>query len=302
MSGSNFKFEPTWRLLFFSRKVSFFKIEPTRGADAKNYFIIFMPKFDFTAEQIAEWRDEPLFLTGTKNCGIILIHGWSSIPKQIKPLALFLHQQGYTVSIPMLKGHGTQPEDLEQATFQDWMEDVEQAVMNMKKQPGIEKVVIAGASMGGNLALLVSLKLPIDGLITIGTPVHLKNHLGTWCGTMLLSPFRKYIKKRYPKKVSQEKAALEATSYQYFPITSAKESLIAMRQSVFALHRVTAPILIIQTTSDYLIAKYSSWVIYNLVSSKIKKIYWVKSENSSHVVLHKADEMFGEIKLFIESL
>lgn len=262
-----------------------------------------MPKFDFTEEQMEKWKDQSIFLKGTKSVGVVLLHGWTAMPKQVAPLAKFFNEKGYWVSVPLLSGHGTRPEDLEKTNYQQWIKDAEKAIDEMKKISGVDKVVVGGSSMGGNLALLASQEKKVDGIILIGTPVHLRNHFWIWLGSRTVPYVKKYLRKKYPKKVQNEKAALEVTSYQYFPVVSVKQSLDVIRKSVFSLGKVTAPVLIMQTNSDYLVAKYSPWVIYNGVSSKKKKLQWIKSENNSHVMIsEKTPDFLSSIESFLQEI
>lgn len=262
-----------------------------------------MPRFGITQEQLDQAKDQPIFLPGTKPLGVVLFHGWTSFPRQIKELAIYLNQLGYWVSAPMLRGHGNLPEDLENVSGEDWIVDAEKAVQELKKNPQIEKIVVGGTSMGGNLALLASQKEKVDGIISIATPVHLKNHFLIWLGTWIPRWIRRYQKKSYPRKITHEKEALGYTSYRYFPIKSVTDCLAVIRQSVFSLPKVTAPLLILQTSSDYLVTKYSPLVIYNAVRSKYKQLQWLKSNAGSHVLISpQTPDFFPSIKNFIQRI
>ena len=241
-----------------------------------------MLKFGFTQEEASHWKDEPHLLRGESDVAVVMVHGWSATPKQMLPIAKAIHAEGHTVSMPLLRGHGNVPEDLESATCEQWLEDVVSATKEARKLQGIEKVIVGGISMGGNLSLLASQKANVDGIVLIGAPVHLKNHFWIWLGSRIVPFFMKYSKKRYPEDVKS--TDLKETSYQYFPVVSVRECLEAIRKATFSLKKVTAPILILQTNEDYLVSKYSPWVIYNGVKSKTKKLQWVKTKNSSHVL------------------
>jgi carboxylesterase len=262
-----------------------------------------MAKFGFTEKQIKDWQDKPIFFEGQKGTAVIFFHGWTAMPKQIRALADFLTEKGYWVSIPLLSGHGTKPEDLEGVGWRDWLEDAKREIEKISKNPKIKKIVVGGASMGGNLALLASQQAKVDGIILVGTPVHLKNHFWVWLGSKIFPFFKKYFRKKYPSKVREEKEVLEVTSYQYFPVSSVKETLRLMRKSVFSLGKVTAPILIMQTNSDYLVAKYSPWIIYNGVGSEKKKLQWIKSKNNSHIMIsEKTPDFLPSIERFLEEI
>lgn len=247
----------------------------------------FSPKLqddDFGKAIIWEGKNEVAFL---------VLHGWSAVPCQSKAFIDWLKKRDFWVFAPVLKGHGTMPEELEKVKWREWLEQVEEEIEKIKKNPKIKRVFLVGISMGGNLALLASIKKKVDGVILVGTPVHLKNHFWIWLGVWLVPIFKKNIQKKYPAGVNSD--FLKKTSYRYFPIKSVRESLRCIRAALFSLKKVTVPLLILQSSSDYLVAKYSPWVIFNGTSSRIKKMYWIRSQNNSHVLLDS--EMTGAFSI-----
>ena len=49
----------------------------------------------------------PFFLEGSRDHGILLIHGFTATPGTMNPLGQALAQKtGYTISAPLLPGHG----------------------------------------------------------------------------------------------------------------------------------------------------------------------------------------------------
>lgn len=241
-----------------------------------------MPKFGFTKQQVAAWQDQPYFLPGKKNVGVVLLHGWSSIPSQVKPVALRLNKYGYSVRVPRLAGHGTKPEDLENAKEADWINDLLGAVAEFERDPKITKIIVGGVSLGGNIAMLANNKMKADGYIFMGTPVLLKNHFGVWLGLKLLPLFKKYVKKDYPRGVARD--FVSSTSYQYYPISSAAEAVKVIRHSLKKLRKIKKPVLILQTSRDYLVSKSSPWILFNSISSPEKKMQWIKARHNGHVI------------------
>ena len=39
--------------------------------------------------------------------GVLLIHGFTAITAEVRPMAQLLHREGYTVAAPLLPGHGS---------------------------------------------------------------------------------------------------------------------------------------------------------------------------------------------------
>ncbi len=232
----------------------------------KNY----QNKFGISKKIREAWKQEAIFLPGKNDTLIILVHGWSLTPRQMLPLGKYLNKKGYTVSLPKLSGHGSQPEDLEKVVWQDWVKDIVREIKKQKKKNKFRKIIIGGTSIGGNVCLLASLKEKVDGLILIGVPVHFKNHFFIKLGVMFLPLIKKYVKKVRPQNIKFN----PKESYQYFPMKNSRQVFYLVRNSVFSLKKVLTPILILQTRNDFFVTKYSPWIIYNNVSSKLNKMQW----------------------------
>ena len=57
-------------------------------------------------ERLKSEIDRGLFLEGSNGAAVILIHGLTGTPQEMKFLAQFLNQKGYSVSCPRLANHG----------------------------------------------------------------------------------------------------------------------------------------------------------------------------------------------------
>lgn len=241
-----------------------------------------MGRFGISDERIKFWEDKPIFMKGNSDTCFILIYGWSAMPRQMKEFAGALNEQGYWIYVPMLKGHGSVPENLENAKAENWINDVEKAYDKMKENPKIKKICIAGNSMGGSLSVIASLKRKMEAIILMGTPVYLKYQFIIYFIARVTSWFNLYCKKSYPKNIKKDYPG--STSYQYFPVKSVVECLKVIRKSAFSLGKVTAPVLILQTNQDYMVPKYAPWIIYKRVKSRIKEIHFVQSQYENHTM------------------
>ena len=66
-----------------------------------------------------EFLNQPFFFEGTNGKAILLVHGWTTTPYELRRLGRYLNESGYTVSAPLLKGHGSVPKELEKANWTD---------------------------------------------------------------------------------------------------------------------------------------------------------------------------------------
>jgi 1-acyl-sn-glycerol-3-phosphate acyltransferase len=91
----------------------------------------------------------PIFLKGSRNAGVLLIHGYMAAPREMGAFAQYLYEQGFTVYAPRLAGHGTAPEDLAQTRYEQWVASAEEAYVVLRHS--CSKIVIGGFSTGAGL-------------------------------------------------------------------------------------------------------------------------------------------------------
>jgi len=228
-----------------------------------------------TAEK--NYENKPFLLKGNREIGILLLHGWTSPPDELLPLAKYLNSFGYTVYAPLLRGHGTKPEDLLGVTWRDWLHDAKRALGKLKKYA--EKIFVSGVSMGGNLALLVSGDREVKGIILLGAPVRFPFRRTVKSSLFLMGLAKTYRKKYFPPWIKKKRG--ERLAYSCYPVKNAKEVIRLAETAEKFLPRVTKPILIMQSDVDHMSSKKSPHIIVNKVKSRNKEIFWMK--NAYHV-------------------
>ncbi|MEN6567008.1 MAG: alpha/beta fold hydrolase [Veillonellales bacterium] len=85
---------------------------------------------------------------------VLLIHGLTGNPYEMKFLAEKLNKAGFTVSAPCLPGHNQTIEALKNTRWQNWYDRVRERYLGLKQSH--HKVGIAGLCMGAVLALELS--------------------------------------------------------------------------------------------------------------------------------------------------
>ena len=66
---------------------------------------------------------EPFLLPGGRH-GVLLIHGFTGLPAELRLMGEYLNARGFTVLAIRLAGHGTTVEDLSRMEHEDWMDSV----------------------------------------------------------------------------------------------------------------------------------------------------------------------------------
>lgn len=101
--------------------------------------------------------------------GILLIHGLTGTPNEMRVLGKGLHRAGYSVYGVQLAGHCGTVEDLVNTTWQDWYQSVCEAADRLREH--VDHFFVAGLSMGAVLALKLAADRPdqVEGVAALAT-------------------------------------------------------------------------------------------------------------------------------------
>ncbi len=259
--------------------------------------LLFNPRELFDKER--ELTNKPFFFQGTNNEAVILVHGWTSVPYEVRRLGKYLNENGYTASGPMLRGHGTVPSDLRNVEWKDWVLDIENEYEKLKKTH--KKVFVAGTSIGSSVAIMLAQKNPeIAGLILMAAPFRIKFERITVFFGKLMGLFKEYNKKYYPPMFGSRRTITRIISYQTYPIKSAVEAFELVKEARKFIRNITQPVFVIQSLSDHVVSKGSLVEIYNQVGSEVKRKKYIKRAYHTFISDIKNEEVFEDILNFIK--
>jgi len=223
------------------------------------------------------------------NKAVLLIHGLTATPWEVKELGIYLAQKNITTYAPLLEGHGTTPYNLELVSWQSWYKDVKEAY-NILSQNN-DYVYVIGVSTGANLALLLSADTDFSGVVAIGAPIWLKDKRTEFVWLYKHLPSYRYIE----REIEEER---KDYYYELLPSQSVYELTKLVLKVRGNLGRVDEPILIIQSTEDQTVNPKSAEYIYEHVGSFNKTLSW--KEKAPHVILEEnKNEIFNEVYNFI---
>jgi carboxylesterase len=98
--------------------------------------------------------------------GVLCLHGFTGNPVSMRPVAEAFAGAGFSVELPRLPGHGTTIDDMLTTGWPEWSTEAEDALQRLIQR--CERVVVAGQSMGGTLALwLATMYAHINGIVCI---------------------------------------------------------------------------------------------------------------------------------------
>lgn len=220
---------------------------------------------------------EPFLLSGGR-IGCLLMHGFTGTPAEMRPLGVHLNEQGYTVLGIRLFGHATQLDDMIRARRRDWLADVESGLSMLRGM--CDKVVAAGLSMGGLLALWAGAQGAVEAVICLSTPLAMPRN-GRMRFARPLSKLLRYVPKGTPDW-HDAAAAQGHVTYPAYPTRAAAELRDLIHDVRLSLPKVRVPLLIIQARGDRAVPSDSMKVILENAGSADKQSLWL--EDSGHVI------------------
>ena len=236
----------------------------------------------------------PFYFEGNK-VGILLIHGGGGgTCADLKPLAEDLHKKGsYTISIPLLPGFGTTPEELRKTRINDWKSTLKKELSILTDK--CDKIVVGGHSMGGILTLLLAANYNLDCIFTISAPTGIQRFL------FHLVPIFKIFVKYHTINSEQFKKDTDGNwvGYDKIPLNIATKMKKLMKEMKKSLTDVNCPVLLFQGRLDSEIKRDSMDYIFNNIKSKRKRKVWL--ENNNHPILDSPDhnQIILEVVKFI---
>jgi carboxylesterase len=123
------------------------------------------------------------YLPGGRS-GVLLIHGLTGTPTEMRFVAKGLNRAGFTVYGMQLAGHCGDEEDLLKTGWHDWYRSVGEAADRLRKD--VDHMFVAGLSMGSLLALKLAADRPeqVDGLGLYGTTFVYDGWTIPWIGRL----------------------------------------------------------------------------------------------------------------------
>ncbi|SOC37123.1 alpha/beta hydrolase [Ureibacillus acetophenoni] len=242
-----------------------------------------------------EIHPNDIYLKGNK-VAILLLHSFTSSAKEMRGLANYLHEHGFSCYAPNYKGHGESPDRLFQSSVEEAWETAEEAIQFLQKE-GYENIIVVGQSLGGVMALRLASKSICKAIVTISAPIF-ERPIET------LEDRMRHYTNRYYRKKNKTEEWIEVYINQHFPRPVHKlkdlQQFILKTQTV--LNGVTKPILLAKGGMDDQVFQESIDLIESSVQSSFKRK--TTYTNSGHLITMDKDRerLFLDIQLFVEQV
>lgn len=194
--------------------------------------------------------------------GVLLVHGFTGSPQSLRPWAEHLAAAGLTVSVPLLPGHGTRWQDMQQTRWEDWYAEADRALRDLADR--CEQVFVCALSMGGALALRLAARHgdAVAGLVLVNPSVRSDNPAS------VLLPVLRHVLPSLPG-VADDIALPGAreVGYDRTPLQAAWSLTRLWRTVQAELPDVRQPLLLFRSPQDHVVSPANSELVLARISS-----------------------------------
>ena len=246
---------------------------------------------------------------------VLLLHGLTGTPFELKKYAQFLYNQGYDIFVPCLPGHGDRVSEIYTVKYQDWTDFVEEKFLKLNET--YNNVFVSGICLGAVLSVYLGIKFSdkLKGIIPCSTTLFLDGWRLPWYSILMplgLSTILRFyynypecepygIKNEKTRAVIKKLLAKSDVGMNEFPMTSFYELLKLSKMIRKNLSKVTVPVLLFHSKEDDLTSVKSADIVYNKISSKDKEK--IILYDSYHMIFYDNEKefVFNKISDFINS-
>ena len=246
---------------------------------------------------------------------VLLFHGLTGSPYEMKKYGNFLYKQGYDVFCYSFPGHGERLHEIQTVTWEDWCQFAQEKYDKLR--PKYEKFFVSGLCLGAAMAIyLAENNKDITGIAALSTTLFLDGFCIPWTSCMIplgLSTILRYyytfpeddclgIKNELTRKSLAKLMAKTTVGMDNYPLNCVFGLLNLSKHVRKNLSKVTCPILCIHSKYDNLASVKGPKIVMNNVSS-VKKRY-IELNNSYHMVLYdnEKDFVMDEVNKFLNEL
>lgn len=254
--------------------------------------------------------------------GVLLIHGLCGTPSEMRFVANGLARAGYTVHCPTLADHCGTDRDVAEATWQQWYESVETALLEMRKT--CETVIVGGLSTGAVLSLMLAARHPdkVQGLALLAPTLKLNGWGMPWYARFFCLMPNKWVANFFrfgdhdPHGIKDERIRrffrdalfsgdTTGTGYVFTPGGAVLEHRYLVKETRKMLGEIKQPVLILHPREDDIADMSNAWEIQRAVAGSVEMVvledsyHNVTIDRQRHVVV---DRVGGFVARIVEKV
>jgi carboxylesterase len=246
-------------------------------------------------------NNEPYLLPGG-DLGCLLLHGFTSMPEEMRPLGDYLAGQGFSVLGARLAGHATHPDDLKKTSWTDWLSDVQDGLAVLAKT--CKKRVLIGQSLGGMIALTAAAREQVDAVVTLSTPygISMPEKVMDWLVRWIQPTIHKKVPRFPHDHPLYRRRELNYPAYPEFPSRILTEVDRLGSAMLTALPSVTVPVLLIHSRVDHEVPFTSMQAIYDRLGSRYKEMVAIDGMGHSLVMDPQHQRVYEALERFLNKI
>lgn len=237
-------------------------------------------------------------LTAGRRIGVLLSHGFTGSPASMRPWAESLAKRGYAVELPLLPGHGTRWQDLNQVGWSHWQTTLTAAFDRLRGEN--DAVALCGLSLGGALVLRLAADRPreVAGVVVVNPAVN------TTRIDVRALPVLRFLVGSFPGITNDiKKPGVEEHGYARTPLKAAYSMMWHGWKPLRSdLAKVTSPLLVFTSVDDHVVDPSSLAIIKGSVSStelierRLTDSYHVATlDNDAETIFEESGEFIARV-------
>jgi carboxylesterase len=225
---------------------------------------------------------EPIELERSGAAAVLLVHGAGDTPQTLRYLADHLHARGFTVSVPLLPGHGRMIHDFALVTADTLMDAVRERYSQLREEH--DWVGVVGLSMGGALAVQLAAenpRIPALGLVApyLEMPPRVDRAAQlAW----LWGPIIPFVNASQGISIRDPREQALNLAYGVFAAPALRALLVTTRRATAVLPNISCPTLMIQSREDNRISVDAAQRAFERLGASEKRLEWITG--AAHII------------------
>ncbi|MBM7707045.1 esterase/lipase [Chryseomicrobium aureum] len=212
--------------------------------------------------------------------GVLFIHGYTGAPYEVEPFVEYVAKHtDWTLSVVTLPGHGEELE-LTEMLAEDWTMEAEIAIR--KLLPQVDRLYVVGFSMGGLIAMYLSLRYPVERLVLLSAAA---KYIAPG---QMLQDIREVAVDLLKKQADQNPVYMRYRQKAgKTPIRSAYQFTRVLKLVEPYYSKITIPVCIVQGKKDGIVPFQAAEYLYDQLGSEEKELIF--SDCGKHHICYSDD-------------